>query len=350
MQVHHLRDQSASDDTDAQSRLSQAARDYTPTTDDRSIRGVPTDLSKSIAVASAPVSFGAFEVTVGIDPNVPDAVSVLDAVQRDGYEGIDLGPIGYLGTRDNLGEHLRSRGLYLSGGYMPMPLSDPAGMEPAMAELTTLLDLFDSAKSPDHVPPPKPTLADAGSGARRLAPGQAHSNRSLGLQPEGWDRLAANLQEAVELCRARGYEPTFHHHAGTYVEAPWEIEELLARSDLGLCLDTGHLVLGGGDPVSAIRDWGSRINHVHLKDVRRSVIAAVIGEGGDLLQVWRRGAFCRLGSGDLDIDAILNGLRARSYHGWLVVEQDVIPGPETPADAAAVDESKNRAFLRARGL
>jgi inosose dehydratase len=350
MQVHHLRDQSASDDADAQSRLSQAARDYTPTTDDRSIRRVPEDLRKPIAVASAPVSFGAFEVTVGIDPHVPDAASVLDAVQREGYDGIDLGPIGYLGTRDDLREHLGRRGLHLSGGYMPLPLSDPAGMEPAIAELRTLLDLFDTVKAPEHIPAPKPTLADAGSAARRLAPGRADSDRSLGLQPEGWDRLATNLQEAVQLCRARGYEPTFHHHAGTYVEAPWEIEELLARSDVGLCLDTGHLVLGGGDPVRAIRDWGPRINHVHLKDVKRSVIDAVIREGGDMMQVWRRGAFCRLGTGDLDIDAILQGLRASDYRGWLVVEQDMIPGPETPPDAAAIDQGKNRAFLRSRGL
>ena len=311
---------------------------------------MPEALKKPIAVAGAPVSFGAFEVTVGIDPNVPDAVSVLDAVQRDGYDGIDLGPIGYLGTRDNLREHLASRGLHLAGGYMPLPLSDPAGMEPAIAELGTLLDLFDRAKSPDHVPAAKPTLADGGSAARRLAPGRAHADRNLGLQPEGWDRLAANLQEAVELCRVRGYEPTFHHHAGTYVEAPWEIEELLARSDVGLCLDTGHLVLGGGDPVRAIGDWGARINHVHLKDVRRSVIDAVIREGGDMMQVWRRGAFCRLGTGDLDIDAILNGLRAINYRGWLVVEQDMIPGPETHPDAAALDQDRNRAYLRARGL
>jgi len=311
---------------------------------------VPEALKKPIAVAGAPVSFGAFEVTVGIDPNVPDAVSVLDAVQRDGYDGIDLGPIGYLGTQENLRQHLASRGLHLSGGYTSLPLSDPAGMEPAIAELRTLLDLFDSAKNPDDIPAPKPTLADGGSAARRLAPGRAHSDRSLGLQPEGWDRLAANLQRAVELCRARGFEPSFHHHAGTYVEAPWEIEELLARSDVGLCLDTGHLVLGGGDPVRAIRDWGPRINHVHLKDVRRSVIDAVIREGGDLMQVWRRGAFCRLGTGDLDIDAILDGLRAINYRGWLVVEQDMIPGPETPPGAAALDQDRNRAYLRARGL
>lgn len=311
---------------------------------------MPEALRKPIAVASAPVSFGAFEVTVGIDPHVPSAISVLDAVQRDGYDGIDLGPIGYLGTRDDLRENLASRGLHLSGGYMPLPLSDPAAMEPAITELGTLLDLFDRAKSPDFAPAPKPTLADAGSAARRLAPGKAHADRSLGLQPEGWDRLSANLQQAVDLCRARGYEPTFHHHAGTYVEAPWEIDELLARSEIGLCLDTGHLVLGGGDPLRAIRDWGPRINHVHLKDVRRSVIDAVIREGGDMMQVWRRRAFCQLGTGDLDIDAILQALRARDYRGWLVVEQDVIPGPDSPADAAASDQGKNRAYLRRRGL
>jgi inosose dehydratase len=353
VEVHNLRDQSAADHADAQSSLSQAARDYTPTIDVRSIRQAParrTDLTGSIAVASAPVSFGAFEVTVGIDPHVPDAISVLDAVQRDGYEGIDLGPVGYLGSTTDLRERLRTRGLHLSGGYVAMPFSDPAGMDAAIDELRTMLDLFDTVKTLDGAPAPKPTLADGGSGARRSAPGRANSDRGLGLQPEGWDRLATNLEVAIGACRERGYEPTFHHHAGTYVEAPWEIEELLARSDIGLCLDTGHLALGGGDPVRAIKDWGPRINHLHLKDVRRSVIDAVIREGAGMMEVWRRGAFCPLGSGDLDIDAILKGVRALDYRGWLVVEQDMIPGPETPTHAAAIDQDRNRAYLRARGI
>jgi len=353
VEVHDLGDQSAADDANANSSLSQAARDYTPTIDVRSIRrqrARPRNLTGSIAVASAPVSFGAFEVTVGIDPNVPDAIAVLNAVRQDGYEGIDLGPVGYLGTKNNLKTRLEARGLHLSGGYIAMPFSDPAGMDQAIGELRTMLDIFDSVKMLDRLPAPKPTLADAGSGARRATPGQAQSNRGLGLQPEGWDRLASNLQATVELCRRRGYEPTFHHHAGTYVEAPWEIEELLARSDIGLCLDTGHLALGGGDPLRAINDWGPRINHVHLKDIRRSVIDEVIREGAGMMDVWRRGAFCRLGTGDLDIDAILNGLRALDFRGWIVVEQDVIPGPETPTGAAALDQDRNRAFLRARGL
>src|SRR5260370_42561521 len=159
MQMHHLRDQSAADDTDAQSRLSQAARDYAPTTDDRSMRRVPEALKSPIAVAGAPVSFGAFEVTVGIDPYVPDAASVLDAVQRDGYEGIDLGPIGYLGTKADLPQNLRRRGLRLSGGYMPLPLSDPPGREPGITPARTPLDPFDTLESPDHLPPPQRNLS-----------------------------------------------------------------------------------------------------------------------------------------------------------------------------------------------
>lgn len=302
-----------------------------------------------IAIAAAPVSFGAFEVTVG-DPGVPDAGYVLDAVEQEGYDGIDLGPPGYLGTKADLRDHLNRHGLHLAGGYMAMPFSDPAGMAAALAELHDLLDLFDTVRSSDRVPSPKPTLADAGSGARRASPGQAQRDRGLGLQPEAWDRFAERVQEAARLCRERGYEPTFHHHAGTYVEAPWEIEELLARTDVGLCLDTGHFALGGGDPLNAVNEWGRRVNHVHLKDVHRPIIEAVIREAGGMMEVWRRGAFCPLGEGDLDIDGILAALLAREYRGWLVVEQDVIPAAGGARDVAAVDQDRNRAYLRQRGL
>ena len=303
-----------------------------------------------IAIAAAPVSFGAFEVTIGVDPGVPDAAYVLDTVEQEGYDGIDLGPPGYLGTKEDLRDHLHRRRLQLAGGFIPMPFSDPAGMPAAMAELGTLLDLFDTVKSADHNLAPKPTLADAGSAARLAAPGQAQRDRGIGLQPEAWDRFSDHVQQAAGLCRDRGYDPTFHHHAGTYVEAPWEIEELLARTDVGLCLDTGHLALGGGDPLRAVTDWGSRINHVHLKDVRRSIIETVIREGGGMMEIWHRRAFCPLGQGDLDIDGILTGLIGREYHGWLVVEQDVIPAAGATRDAAAADQDRNRAYLRQRGL
>jgi len=304
-----------------------------------------------VVVANAPVSFGAFEVTVGVNPDVPAGTDVLDAVAQAGYDGIDLGPPGYLGTVEELPGRLSARRLRLAGGYLALPFSQPDLLPAAIRELQVLLKIFDAAGSRvDGAPTPRPTLADAGSDARRCAPGRAQRDRSLGLDAARWERLAEGVARAVEACRHRGYEPTFHHHAGTYVEAPWEIEELLRRTDVGLCLDTGHLLLGGGDPVQALGEWGSRINHVHLKDVRLSVVEAIVREQAPMMEVWQRRAFCPLGEGDLAVDGVLEGLKARHYQGWLVVEQDTIPGPSDPADRAVRDQVRNRAFLRARGV
>jgi inosose dehydratase len=131
------------------------------------------------------------------------------------------------------------------------------------------------------------------------------------------------------------------------VEAPWEIERLLDKTDIGLCLDTGHLLLGGGDPVQAVRDWGARINHVHLKDVRMETVEALLEERAPIVEVWRQRAFCALGDGDLDVDGVLDALTAAGYRGWLVVEQDTLPGAP---DQAALDQRRNREYLRIRGL
>jgi len=309
----------------------------------------PADLTASIAVAGAPVSFGAFEVTVGIDPHVPDAASVLDAVQHAGYDGIDLGPPGYLGEGGELRRRLDSHGLHLAGGYIAMPFSEPARMPDAIDELHRLLGIFDSVRNAALVRP-RPTLADAGSEARRRTPGRAHDDPSLTLDAAGWSRFAEGVKRAAGLCRDRGYEPTFHHHGASYIETPEEIEEMLRRTDIGLCLDTGHLVIGGGDPLRAVADWGARINHLHLKDVRRSVIERVTAGEGLMMDFWREGAFCALGDGDLDIDGILRAIRDAGFSGWLVVEQDMLPRRDDPADRAARDQQRNREYLRVRGL
>ena len=200
------------------------------------------------------------------------------------------------------------------------------------------------------LPLPRPTLADAGSEARSAYPGRAVNDRSLGWDDAGWDRFASSLRRIVDRCRERGYEPTFHPHTATYIEAPWEIDRLLECSDVGVCLDTGHLLLGGGDPVIAIGAWGDRINHLHVKDARLDVIAGIIGDSAPVEEIWRRRAFCRLGEGDVPIDRVLDGLREIGYSGWLVVEQDIIPDPADPPDQAAGDQAANREFLRARGI
>jgi inosose dehydratase len=304
----------------------------------------------TIAVANAPVSYGAFEVTVGHDPNVPDGTQVLDQVAEAGYAGIDLGPVGYLGTGERLGELLSERGLGLAGAYLELPYADPDALAEALPALDELLNTFDTVRSYLPGPPPRPTLADAGSLERRSRPFRSTAQRSLGLDADGWRRFGAGLARVVGHCRDRGYEPTFHPETGTYVEAPWEIEQVLDRSDIGLCLETGHMMLGGGDPVALLRDWSERINHVHLKDALLAVRDQIVADGGQATEIWSREAFPVLGGGDLDVDAVLDGLRGMSFGGWLVVEQDILPRSAERFARAAEEQRLNRAFLAARGV
>ena len=288
-----------------------------------------------IAVANAPVSYGAFELTVGILPNVPDGGMVMDEVAAAGYAGIDLGPLGYLGSEEELAPNLARRGLGLAGGFIELPFSEPAKMDSALEGLTGLLDAFDSVPSRDGLKP-RPTMAALG-------------DRSRPFDQDAWKRFADSVERAVGVCRQRGYEPTFHHETGTQVEAPSEIEKVLQLTTIGLCLDSGHLLLGGGDPVRALKEWRPRINHLHLKDARRAVIEQIVREGAPASEIWKRKAFCRLGDGDLDVDAMLASIHT-GYSGWLVVEQDVLPDADDPLGEPARDQRANREFLAARGF
>jgi inosose dehydratase len=292
-------------------------------------------------VASAPCSYGAFEITVGVLPDVPEAESVLSAIASAGYEGTELGPPGYLGDRLTLRKNLEDHGLALVGGYIPIRFSEPKHWTEDLAAMDATLDLFDAADGTEA----KPVLADGGSAERIRFPGRAAADRSIGLDEAGWARFAEGVARASDLASTRGFEPTFHHHTATFVEAPWEIERVLELTDVGLLLDTGHLRLGGGDPTTALREWRSRINHIHIKDVHDEVLTGVIADAADMPEAWRRGVFCELGTGDVDLESFFAELARSDYSGWLVVEQDMVP--QSPQDAADAEASqvRNRAWL-----
>jgi inosose dehydratase len=303
-----------------------------------------------ITVANAPVSYGAFELTVGIDPATPDGLHVLDEVAAAGYAGIDLGPVGYLGSGSELADRLAERGLGLAGAYLELPFSQAEALTGVLPDLDALLDTFDAVAGRLPGPSPHPTIADAGAPARRARPGRAQADPSIGLDADGWARFASGLALVLRRCRDRGYEPTFHNETGTYVEAPWEIERMLELSDAQLCLDTGHYLVGGGDPVEAACAWAGRINQLHVKDASRAIVEAIVVDGDPVEAVWSREAFPPLGKGDVDVDGVLAVLRDTGWSGWLVVEQDTLPRtPERFAQAAA-DQRANRQFLHARGL
>jgi inosose dehydratase len=302
----------------------------------------------NVTVANAPISWGAFELTVGRHPGVPDADRILELLVEAGYDGIDLGPVGYLGRGDEIRSRLAGHGLGLAGGYIELPFSDHDALAGKLAELDELLDTFDEA-APTTGPAPRPTIADGGAPHRRAAVGRSATDRSVGLDDHQWQQWAAGMAIVLDRCRARGYEPTLHPETGTFIEAEWEIDRALELTEVGLCLETGHQMVGGGNALATLERWGDRINHVHVKDARAAVIDRIVGEGLPVEAIWQERTFCALGEGDVAIGAILDRLTAMDYAGWVVVEQDIFPGPDDP-DAAQRDQVANRALLRAHGF
>jgi len=306
--------------------------------------------SHGISIANAPISYGAFEVTVGIDPNVPDGLAILDEVAAAGYAGIDLGPVGYLGEGAELGRRLGERGLGLAGAYLEFPFADTDALQAVLPELDAMLDTFDAAVPHINGPRPRPTIADNGAEHRRMAPGSGVRNPASGHDQKGWDDFGVGLRRVVERCRERGYEPTFHHETGTYVESPAEIEKVLSLSDVGFCLDTGHLLIGGGKPIEMLRSWSDRINHIHIKDADLAKFDKVVADGQPTTAIWSSEVFPVLGAGDLNADAFIETLFEVGYSGWLVVEQDILPRTSDRFQRAIADQRSNRAFLAKHGL
>ena len=209
----------------------------------------------TVRVANAPLSYGAFEMTVGTDFAVPDPVDVLEAIAAAGYEGTDLGPPGYLGEGDTLAERLDANGLEVVGGFVPMRFSEGDDGE----GLRHTLDLFDAAGATGA----RPVLCDAGGPERIANPGRGGEDASAAPRRRRWRALADGVARAADAARERGYEPVFHHHTSTYVEGVPEIERFLEDTDVELLLDSGHLLVAGGDP-------GGRAARLGRADRRRA--------------------------------------------------------------------------------
>ncbi|MCA2221439.1 TIM barrel protein [Nonomuraea aurantiaca] len=292
-------------------------------------------------VANAPVSFGVFELADAPPPLTAD--QMVHALADAGYAGIDLGPIGYLGTGADLVERLD--GLLLAGGWADLRYSDPVEFEKGLAALDATLDVFAAAPAaPEHLAP-RPTLGCSGSPARFARPG----GNAPGLDAADWPGYASRVQIAADRCRERGFEPAFHHHLGTYVETPEDVERLLELTDVQLCLDTGHLLLAGGDPVTALRDWSDRVGHVHVKDGDTAILGQALADGVDLRELMGRGGFAPLGEGELDLPGVVRALDEIGYQGWIIIEQDTLPGRRS-VERNIADQAANREKLRELGL
>jgi inosose dehydratase len=292
-----------------------------------------------ITVGNAPVSWGVMEVA-GWGKQIPYS-QLLDEIQRAGYAGTELGPYGYFPTDpETLASELSTRELHLIASFVPIPLAHSTRHEDAYKKAMEVADLLAKVGAPLIV------LADEMSEMRMAVSGRVDELRD-GMTESQWKGAARILSRLASDCREIGVSAVFHHHAGTFIETPKEVARLCASTDsdlLGLCLDTGHYLFGGGDPSEAVSSYGSRIRHLHLKDVRLSVLTRAREDKVGFLDAVRRGVFCELGEGDINLKAVVERLAGLGYSGWAVVEQDVDTRNEKvkPLESAI----RSRQFLR----
>jgi inosose dehydratase len=294
----------------------------------------------STRLASAPVTWGVWELTIGRDDLVaPEAM--LEAVRELGYRGMELGPLGYFGDSPGaVGEVLAAHGVELAGAFMEVRLASAEDFESDLPLLDQTVDILRAASCPL-------VLADAGSPERRSACGRLDELRRTTL--DGFAAAMERLRRAAARSLEAGVQVTFHHHAATYVETREEVERLLAATEpeLGLCLDTGHAVIGGIDPLELAAAARDRLTHVHLKDVKPEGLARLRRGEVDVDEAWEQGLFCPFGEGEVDLPGFLSLPEVRAFEGWVVNEQDRVRVTGRDLGSVVAVERRNRDLVLA---
>jgi inosose dehydratase len=294
-------------------------------------------VSGPLRLAGAPITWGVCEV--------PDwgcqlgASRVLREVAELGLGAVELGPRGFLPDDPaEMARMLQRHDLRLAAGFVPAVLHREEDRRAALETVAA------AAR----------TLAAAGAEVVVLAAelGNGGYDRSAELSPREWDTLLEGLDQSRAVAGGAGLRVALHPHYGTAVEQRAHVQRILSASDVPLCLDTGHLLVAGADPVEVARAANGRVTHVHLKDVDAGLASRVrAGELGYRDAV-ARGLYRPLGDGDVDMAGVLGLLRSAGYAGWYVLEQDVVLEAEPaegegPARSAARSVSYLKRILQA---
>jgi inosose dehydratase len=274
----------------------------------------------SARIAGAPISWGVCEAP-GWGHQLP-ADRVLREMREVGLAATEIGPDGFLPPEPAaMAAVLETHRLHALGGFTPVLLHRP-GHDP-LPDVDVVLERFAATGSTVLV-----LAADSGETGYDSRPE---------LDRAGWSRLTANLDRIGTRATQRGVRAVLHPHVGTMVETPDDVQRVLEGSSISLCLDTGHLLIGGCDPVGFARDHGERIVHVHLKDVDAAVAARYRAGELTLAGATQAGLFRPLGQGDARISDVLAQLDAHGYERWLVLEQDAaLTGEEPPVGSGPV--------------
>jgi inosose dehydratase len=296
------------------------------------IEGVRIRMLLDGRLGAGPISWGVCEVP-GWGLMLP-ADRVLDEMRSLGITATELGAPGFLPDEPRaLAELLDRHGMSLIGGFVPVVMHDRSARDDALAGARETAQLFASAGASVFV-------STAVVDARWSAP--------FPLSDDQWSHLVGVLEELDAICADHGLSHVLHPHAGTLVETRADVDVVLERSSVRLCLDTGHLTLGGVDPVAFARAAGVRVGHVHLKDVRAGVAARLAAREITFVQAIAEHLFCPLGAGDAPIAATIDVLEHQGYTGWYVLEQDTDLGDAEPAPGSGpvIDVRTSVEFLR----
>jgi inosose dehydratase len=280
-------------------------------------------------IAGAPISWGVCEVPGWGYQLGPDRV--LKEMREVGLIATELGPDGFLPREPAaMASVLSHHGLRAIGGFTPLLLHvrehDP------VPEVDGILDGY------------------AASGAKVLVLSAITGSAGYGTRPQldaaGWKRLLSNLDRVAKLAAERDVRPVLHPHVGTMIEKGDEVQQVLDGSSISLCLDTGHLLIGGTDPAELARQAPERIAHLHLKDVDSTVAAKV--QSGQLTysEAVRQEMYRPLGQGDVDVLAIVRHVRAHGYNGWYTLEQDTILTEEPRGEGPVANVRTSAEYLR----
>ena len=276
-------------------------------------------------IAGAPISWGVCEVP-GWGHQL-DADTVLTQMREVGISATEYGPDGFLPDNPSAkADLLDGYGLKAVGQFVPVVLHD-ADVDP-MPTVDQAIEGLLAARA-------NVIVIAASTGV------DGYDSRPV-LDDAQWATLLGNLDRINERAAEQGLTATVHPHVGTMIESGEEADRVLAGSSIKLCLDTGHLLIGGGDPVAVVKEHPERIGHMHLKDVRRDLAAKV--QSGELTytDAVSQGMYVPLGAGDVDIAGIVERLEGNGYQGWYVMEQDsILTGPPEQTGADPRDDVRS---------
>jgi inosose dehydratase len=298
-----------------------------------------------IKIANAPCSWGVLEFELG--GKAAGFEQVLDEISETGYQGTELGDWGFMPVvPKELRKELDNRFLSMVGAFVPVFLKDRSkhkgGAEVAVKTAKLMADAgFQDAFI---------VLADENCSVKERTLNAGRVSPSMGLNTEEWKIFGegANLV-AMEVKTKTGLRTVFHHHCAGYVETPDEVDNLLQFTDptlVGLVLDMGHYMFGGGDPLTVVKKHKGRTWHIHFKDCQPTIAEKSRKEKWDYFKSVGNGVFCELGKGSVNFPAIVKELKNQKYAGWIVVEQDVLPGMGNPKECA----QRNRDYIKSLGL